>query len=83
MNRERKSEEWVDFTRYYCKEGYIDRWLGDSINNPNNPKEHQMCLNSVAEYFRLNGAMIMVGIMEAEDEFMKKYVEVVTEEIKE
>lgn len=32
---------------------------------------------------KLSRSMIIVGIMEAEEEFMKKYIEVVTEEIKE
>ena len=37
------------------KEGYIDRWTGDSINDPNRESKHQMRLNSFASYFRLNG----------------------------
>ena len=33
---EQLEEGWVKFTRIHCKEGYIDRWMGDCINNPNN-----------------------------------------------
>ena len=32
---------------------------------------------------KFSDAMIMIGIMEAEEEFMKKYMEVVTEEVEE
>lgn len=48
------TEGWVTFQRTPCKEGYIDRWAGDSINDPNNETKHQMCLNSFTYYFRLN-----------------------------
>jgi len=49
------SEGWVTFHRFYCKEGFIDRWMGDCINDPNNTKINQMQLNTMATYFRLNG----------------------------
>ncbi len=49
------TEGWVKFTRRYFSEGYIDRWVGDSINNPNNSKQHQMQLNSFASYYRIEG----------------------------
>ena len=47
-------EAWVTFYRYPCLQGYIDKWFGDCIDNPNNPTKNQMCLNASAEYFRLN-----------------------------
>lgn len=47
-------EDWVTFYRYPCKEGHIDKWFGDCINNPNNTTKNQMNLNMSAEYFRLN-----------------------------
>lgn len=49
------SEGWVKFIRRYFKEGFIDRWVGDCIDNPNKSKKHQMCLNSFSSYCRLNG----------------------------
>jgi hypothetical protein len=45
-------EKWYEFFRYKCKEGYIDRWSGDCINNPNNEKKSPCQLNSFATYFR-------------------------------
>jgi hypothetical protein len=47
-------EDWVTFIRYYCKEGYIDKWMGDCIDNPNNLSKHMMRLNSTAIYYRVN-----------------------------
>ena len=49
------SEGWVKFNRIPCKEGYIDRWIGDCINNPNSVSKSQLQLNSFAEYYRLEG----------------------------
>lgn len=49
------SEGWVKFNRIQCKEGYIDRWIGDCINNPNSISKSQLQLNSFAEYYRLDG----------------------------
>jgi len=48
-------EEWVEFSRYYCKEGFIDVWIGDCINNPNLSSKSKCQLNSFAWYYRLNG----------------------------
>lgn len=48
-------EGWVKFRRVYCKEGFIDIWRGDSINNPNKSSKHSMQLNSTTEYYRLCG----------------------------
>lgn len=52
------SEGWVKFNRYPCKEGYIDRWIGDCIDNPNSVSKSQLKLNSFAEYYRLDGEWI-------------------------
>jgi len=54
MEQERLKEGWVEFNRFYCKEGHIDGWMGDSINNPNNPTKHPMQINSIASYYRCN-----------------------------
>ena len=51
---ERLEEGWVKFTRYYCKEGHIDCWNGDMINNPNNPTKGQWQLNAFTQFFRYN-----------------------------
>jgi hypothetical protein len=53
-NPEMLEEGWVKFTRHYCKEGHIDCWNGDSINNPNNPSKSQWQLNSFVQFFRCN-----------------------------
>lgn len=55
MGQERKQEGWVKFTRFCCKEGFIDRWVGDVINNPNYEKESNYQLNTFAEFYRFNG----------------------------
>lgn len=47
-------EGWVEFWRFYCKSGYLDRWTGDSINNPNNISKSEMQLNSSKTYWRCN-----------------------------
>ncbi len=54
LKQEILEEGWVKFTRWHCKEGYLDRWMGDCINNPNNPKKSQWQLNSFASYWRCN-----------------------------
>lgn len=47
-------EKWYTYLRVYCKEGFIDRWLGDSINNPNNDSQCKWQLNSFSTFWRLN-----------------------------
>lgn len=54
MRTQRLEEGWVKFERTFCKEGYIDRWTGDSIDDPNKPQRHQLKLNSFHTYWRLN-----------------------------
>ena len=37
------NKDWVKFIRKeFVDGGTIDRWVGDCINNPNNPTKHQM-----------------------------------------
>lgn len=48
-------EKWFTHIRFYCKQGVIDRWMGDCINDPNNDTKSNMQLNSIATYWRLNG----------------------------
>ena len=48
-------EGWVEFQRIPCKIGFIDRWFGDVGSNPNNPKAANFNLNSLVNYYRLNG----------------------------
>ncbi len=54
--REQLEEGWIKFVRYYCKEGYLDKWMGDSIDNPNNSSKNQMSLNSNITYWRCNNS---------------------------
>ncbi len=54
MENELLEEGWVKFLRFPCKEGHIDRWMGDCIDNPNKPTRNRMCLNSSATYYRFN-----------------------------
>lgn len=50
------NEGWVKATRrYFADGGTIDRWMGDSINNPNREKQSGLQLNSFATYYRYNG----------------------------
>ena len=60
MRSERKTEGWVEFTRIPCKKGFIDYWMGDCINNPNNDKKSHLGLNAVTSYYRLNGKGVWV-----------------------
>lgn len=48
-------EGWVEFIRINCIVGFIDRWMGDEINNPNRPSKSGFQLNAFAVYYRLNG----------------------------
>lgn len=59
MKTERLEEGWVKFQRFYCKEGFLDRWMGDQINNPNNcnvPMSN-LQLNSFSTYWRCNNGL--------------------------
>jgi hypothetical protein len=55
MTKETIEEGWLKFTRIHCKEGFIDRWMGDCINHPNNPEKSRLQLNMMVTYYRLNG----------------------------
>ena len=57
-------EGWVDFKRIHFAEGFIDRWVGDCINNPNNQYRSNMQLNSGATYIRLNGEGLWFNMRE-------------------
>ena len=52
LNERRSKEGSIDFLRIYCKEGYLDRWHGDSSKNPNLPFTHQQSLNMFSSYWR-------------------------------
>lgn len=53
---EKNKEGWVEFGRTQCKSGFIDQWLGDVADNPNNANKFRWQLNSFAIFYRLNGA---------------------------
>jgi hypothetical protein len=55
MKVEYLSEDWVKFQRYPCKTGFIDVWIGDSADNPNNSTKMNYNLNSIHKAYRLNG----------------------------
>lgn len=55
MKSERLTEKWFTFIRFYCKEGHIDMWSGDSGHDPNQDTKPSFNLNSSITYFRLNG----------------------------
>ena len=47
-------ENGLVFWRHPCKEGFIDRWMGDAAHDPNKPKPNYV-VNSFRTAFRLNG----------------------------
>ena len=47
-------EGWVYFDRFYCTEGYIDRWIGNFSQNPNKQFMSSMMSNSIKYCYRLN-----------------------------
>jgi len=55
MKAEILEEKWYKFTRFHCKEGSLDRWIGDCINDPNRESKSQWCLNSFSCYWRCDG----------------------------
>lgn len=55
---EQLQEGWVRFKRFHCKEGVLDCWQGDRIDNPNNKEKNKMNLNSGAMYWRISGKWI-------------------------
>ena len=55
--KETLKEGWVTFTRYHCKKGYLDRWTGDTNDNPNNPEKRMLNLNSFTAYWRCNNGL--------------------------
>jgi len=63
------TEGWVIFKRVYCRGGFIDRWHGDSIDNPNNKEANQLHLNTTATYYRLNGKGEWIARHELKDIF--------------
>jgi len=54
MKSEKLKEGWVEFERYYFKEGYIDRFMTDQANDPNRNKPNTIQFNAYTSYIRLN-----------------------------
>ena len=49
-------ENGLVFWRHHCKEGFIDRWMGDAVIDPNHPEiKTNYSLNSIRVMYRLNG----------------------------
>jgi hypothetical protein len=59
--------DWIKYTRFECSFGYIDRWMGDIADDPNNRTKSKQNLNQITTYFRLNGE----GKWRHESEFRK------------
>lgn len=55
MKIEQGKEGWVEFTRYPCREGFIDVYTGDSGHNPNTGRRPRYQLNAIKSWLRLNG----------------------------
>lgn len=50
-------EKWYTFRRWEFPDGeYIDVWMGDSINDPNNEDKSKLNLNSMKTCLRLNNS---------------------------
>ena len=64
MEIEDLQEGWVHFKRIPFAEGFIDRWVGDCINNPNNQYKGNWVLNGDATYIRLNGEGLWFNMRE-------------------
>lgn len=45
---------WAEFVRIPCKSGYIDIWIGDCANNPNNPTKSGVNLNAFRTFYRFD-----------------------------
>lgn len=50
---QRFMEGWVCFDRYYCTEGYIDRWTGSGSQDPNSPFMSAMT-SDIRVFYRVN-----------------------------
>jgi hypothetical protein len=66
---EQIKEGWVNFTRFHCKEGFIDRWMGDCFSDPNNDKPSIWNGNMFTQYYRVNG-----GKWINRDEFDRNFI---------
>jgi hypothetical protein len=73
MNKERFSEDWVSFTRFNCKKGFIDRWIGDCISDPNKSKPSLINGNMITTYYRLNG----IGEWKNRNEFKDNFFRII------
>ena len=49
------TENWIEFRRVQCKNGFIDHYIGDTYHNPNLSSKPHMQVNSFSTWFRLNG----------------------------
>lgn len=54
FDREELQSGWVKFTRFYFKEGWIDRWIGDFNDNPNSKVKDKKSSGSRGRFYRLN-----------------------------
>jgi len=55
MKKDKLQEKWFEFTRIYCKEGFIDMVNCDAGHDPNDDIKPSYNLNYSVTYSRLNG----------------------------
>lgn len=49
------TEGWVTFRRVQCKEGTLDRWVGDCADDPNRKTQSKISLNMMVGSYRFDG----------------------------
>lgn len=54
-NSQKISDGSISFTRHYCKEGFIDKWMGSSSTSPNRKEYSPLEASKFSTYYRLNG----------------------------
>jgi len=55
MKVETIKEKWYSLRRYYCKEGFIDVYQGDSHHDPDLDEKPNIQVNNIITLYRLNG----------------------------
>lgn len=81
---EQLEEKWYKFLRFHCKEGWVDRWMGDCASNPNDDNKSGVNLNTTATYWRCdNGEWVndynldrvqLYNLYEFREEFTSKEI---------
>lgn len=48
-------EGWLHFRRLHCREGFIDIWSGDEVEDPNQDTQSEDSGFYITSWYRLNG----------------------------